>query len=413
MLIRLISFVIFSFILIACNSVEQDEKKLKDKNGFCSFCVDSTDFKSLNSKFVADVRSQIDEYYHRYFDSLGFNGGFLVAKNGRILYEKYEGFSHVERNQKMNAETPLHLASVGKVLTSTAIFRLIENKKIKLDQKVKTILPELPYNDITIRMLLNHRSGITKYSNFSEPDSIWGREMVLHNQDALNLLSKYNVPLDFPPDSKFVYCNTNYALLALIIEKISKKSFKVAMKELVFDPLGMKNTFVFILEEDKDKVSQSYNSKMKIQEFDNLDAIYGDKNIYSTPRDLLKFDLAMQKDEFISKKLKKEIYRGYSYEKDGIKNYGLGIRLKEWETGERIFYHHGWWHGNTSAYITMKKEGVTIIALSNKFTRKVYDVIRLSSLFGNYPFQLGEDEVETDATLKQLKMVDDTLKLIP
>lgn len=385
-------FSFLSLILFACQFSNKENATHAKTNNYCSFCVDSSDFKPLTKKYIGKIRPEIEAYFNGIMDSLGFNGAFLVAKNGHVIYENYTGFSSLKNQKKIRSNTPLHLASVGKVLTATAIFRLIEMKKLHLDQKVKSILPEFPYPTITVRMLLNHRSGVPKYANFSEPDSIWGKEKILHNKDILKLLEKFKFPLDFEPNTKFVYNNSNYALLALILEKKTNLSFKEAMKELVFDPLGMRNTFVFILEEDKYRVSQSYSSRMQIQSFDNLDAVYGDKNIYSTPRDLLKYDMAMQKDDFISKALKKEIFKGYSYERSGIKNYGLGIRLKEWNKYQRIFYHNGWWHGNTSAYVTLKKEGVTLIAISNKYTRKVYDIIRLSTLFGDYPFEMEEEE---------------------
>ena len=263
-----------------------------------------------------------------------------------------------------------------------------------LDEKVKTILPSFPYAKITIRMLLNHRSGLAAYSKFTEPDNIWGRKKTLHNTDILNLLGKKNIPLDFAPNTKFAYCNTNFAILALVIENLTNLTFPEAMKTLVFEPLKMTNTFVFELDKDKNKVSQSYKSTKEKVPFDQLDAVYGDKNIYSTAQDLLKFDLATYKADFISENLKKEIYKGYSYEKKGIKNYGLGIRLREWETGQKVFYHNGWWHGNTSSYITLKKDTVTMIALSNKYTRKIYQTMRISALFGDYPFELNNEESE-------------------
>lgn len=117
------------------------------------------------------------------------------------------------------------------------------------------------------------------------------------------------------------------------------------------------------------------------------------KNIYSTPQDLLKFDKATYSDAFFSKTLKNLVYKGYSYEKFGIKNYGLGIRLREWEDGQKIFYHNGWWHGNTTSYINDRNDTVTLIALSNRYTRRVYQTIRLTALFGNYPFTV-QDESE-------------------
>ena len=76
----------------------------------------------------------------------------------------------------------------------------------------------------------------------------------------------------------------------------------------------------------------------------------------------------------------------------GTKNYGLGIRMIEWETGQKFYFHNGWWHGNTSSYISLGKEGVTIIALSNKFTKNVYSVRKLAPLFGDYPFEFNDED---------------------
>jgi len=79
-----------------------------------------------------------------------------------------------------------------------------------------------------------------------------------------------------------------------------------------------------------------------------------------------------------------------SYEHKGVRNYGLGIRMNEFENGSTVHYHNGWWHGNTTSFTTLKKDTVTIIALSNKFTRKVYKSVALSSLFGDYPYELED-----------------------
>ncbi len=350
-------------------------------------------FNKLPKKYIEQKRILVASFFNKYINSNNdFNGGFLVAKNGQIIFEKYQGMGNFLKKEKITSTTPLHLASISKVLTATAIFRLVESNKIGLDDVVQSILPIFPYEKITIRMLLNHRSGLAKYAIFTEPENVWGRKKTLHNQDILNLLGSKNIPLDFKPNTKFAYCNTNYAILALVIEKISKMRYADAMEFLVFKPLQMKNTFVFDFENQKDTVSQSYKSTKEIIPYDQLDAIYGDKNIYSTPQDLLKFDLAMYSNDFISEQLKKEIFKGYSYEKRGIKNYGLGIRLREWNTGQTVFYHNGWWHGNTTSYITLKKDTVTMIALSNKYSRKVYQTMRISALFGDYPFKLDNEE---------------------
>lgn len=386
-------------ILILFSCKNQDEKKitqLTDNEKLISNdSIVPVGFNKLPKKYIEQKRILVESFFKEHINTNSdFNGGFLVAKNGQIIFEKYQGMGNFLKKEKITHNTPLHLASISKVLTAAAIFRLVESKKLSLDENVKSILPAFPYEKITIRMLLNHRSGLAKYSIFTEPENIWGRKKTLYNQDILNLLGNENIPLDFKPNTKFTYCNTNYAILALVIEKISTVSYAEAMKLLVFKPLQMNNTFVFDFENQKDTVSQSYKSTKQIIPYDQLDAIYGDKNIYSTPQDLLKFDLAMYSNAFISEQLKKEIFKGYSYEKKGIKNYGLGIRLREWHTGQTVFYHNGWWHGNTTSYVTLKKDTVTMIALSNKYSRKVYQTMRISALFGDYPFKLNNEESE-------------------
>ena len=143
-------------------------------------------------------------------------------------------------------------------------------------------------------------------------------------------------------------------------------------------------------------MTPSYKGNYRKFGIDFLDHVYGDKNIYSTPRDLLKFDNARNASNFLSTALLKEMCKGYSYESKGIKNYGLGIRMREWETGQKLYYHNGWWHGNTSSYITMPKEHAVIIALSNKFNRKTYQLKKLSVLFGDYPFTLHDSIVKEE-----------------
>ena len=128
------------------------------------------------------------------------------------------------------------------------------------------------------------------------------------NQIILDLLSTKGIPLEYKPNSRFSYCNTNYALLALVVEKITQLDFKTAVKKRVFEPLEMNNSFVLDFENQKEIASLTYKSTWQKVPLDHLDAIYGDKNIYSTPRDLLKLDLAMYSDAFISKNSKSSLF---------------------------------------------------------------------------------------------------------
>lgn len=346
----------------------------------------------LTASYINVKRAEIDSFYQKNWPNQTANGSFLVAKNGQIIYEKYEGFSNFRDETVITANTPLHIASVSKVLTATAVLKLVNAKRLSLDQKVNTILKSFPYPEVTVRTLLNHRSGLRNYAYFTDRDkSVWDRHNTLTNTDILTIMATKDIGLEFATDTRFAYCNTNYAMLALIIENITKMSYEESMKKIIFEPLGMKNTYVFDYERDKETAVTSYKgNKVEIGK-DYLDAVYGDKNIYSTPRDLLKFDRARSSAQFLSKDLNKQVYQPYSNERKGTKNYGLGIRMINWETGQNFYFHNGWWHGNTSSYITLTKEGVTIIALSNKFTRKTYDVRKLATLFGDYPFKFQDE----------------------
>ncbi|MBL0738141.1 beta-lactamase family protein [Flavobacterium sp. GN10] len=347
----------------------------------------------VSQAYKNSVVGRINHFYNKNWPNNTMNGSFLVAKNGQILFEKYNGFANKNEGTEITPETPVQIASVSKVLTATAVLKLANAGKIDLDQKVNTILKTFPYEECTIRMLLDHRTGMRNYAYFTDRDkSIWDRHNQLTNKDILDILATKNIGLESRTGTRFSYCNTNYAMLALIIEKITGLSYKEAMSEMIFKPLGMKNTYVFDDDKDRKKIVPSYKGNGVEIGFDYLDNVYGDKNIFSTARDLLKFDRARQSPDFLKPELLKQVYTGYSNERKGTKNYGLGIRMINWETGQNFYFHNGWWHGNTSSYITLMKEGVTIIALSNKMTRNTYAVRKLAPIFGDYPFNFKDEE---------------------
>ncbi len=347
--------------------------------------------KPVSKEFRNEKENEVSSYYKKYIGTTDFSGGFIVAKNGVVIYEEYKGYANYAKKTVNEESTPLHLASVSKVLTATLVLKLVQENKIDLNEKVKTYLPSFPYQNTTIKTLLNHRSGLPHYSRFEVLIKGWSRRTMLSNQDVLDILSKNKLALNTKNDTHFDYCNTNYAILALVIEAVTGKSYPLVMQEKIFEPLKMNNSFVIDFNTQKNDVSQSYKGNYVVHGWDQYDAIYGDKNIYSTPRDLVKFDLATYSNTFLRKDLMAEALKGYSYEKRGIRNYGLGIRMNEWETGQTLHYHNGWWHGNTSSYTTMKNDTVVIIALSNKYTLKTYKATKLAALFGDYPYELEKE----------------------
>lgn len=349
------------------------------------------------SKISDEERNKINVQSEIFYDSLldgsGFNGGMIVAKGGNIVFEKYKGFVNIDGKDLINAATPLHIASVSKTFTAMALLKLQEQEKLNIDNAVTKFFPEFNYPGVTIKTLMNHRSGLPNYLYFME-DAGWNKDSVIQNNDVLQWLitKKDQIKNIATPNTRFTYCNTNYAILALIIEKVTGLSYSDFMKSTIFDPLGMKNTFVHF---QNDQVERSKTFDWRGREIpDNfLDAVYGDKNIYSTARDLLIWDRALTDTQFLKTNSLELAYTPYSNEKPGIKNYGLGWRMNVYGDGKKIIFHNGWWHGNNAAFIRVLKDDATIILISNRYARAVYKANHLVNIFDNY-FDTDLDEAE-------------------
>jgi CubicO group peptidase (beta-lactamase class C family) len=325
--------------------------------------------------------------------SRNFNGSILIAKNGVPLYEKYVGFSDLRTKDPMTDSTPIHIASTSKTFTAIAILRLVQEGKLSLDDSIQRFFPNLPYQGVTVKMLLNHRSGLPNYVYFMEKAK-WDKTKQVTNNDMLQVLYTEQPGKYYQAGKRFSYSNTNFVLLAMIIEKITGTPFPQFMQQKFFTPLQMKHTFVFTLA-DMGKVISSYNYNNTVWDNDFLEGTYGDKNVYSTPRDLLKWDQALYTDQLIRKSLLDTAFMPYSNERPSIHNYGLGFRMLNLRNGKKIIYHFGRWHGFNAAFARLTDEKATIIILGNKFNRNIYSVAHKAyDLFGTYEQNPNDDEDE-------------------
>jgi CubicO group peptidase (beta-lactamase class C family) len=202
---------------------------------------------------------------------------------------------------------------------------------------------------------------------------------LIKNQDMLDFVVKYKPSLLFKPNSSFNYSNTNFSLLALVIEKIVGKDYPTFIKESIFTPLGMTNTFVFS-QKDINNYQPSYYANNNPYTIEKFDCIYGDKNIYSTVRDLLLWDQALYKGSYIKQTTLQMAFEPGSNDKPSIHNYGLGWRMLI-QPDQKIIYHNGWWHGNNSVFTRFIKDTATIIVLGNRFNRNIYKAKNIAASF--------------------------------
>ena len=378
----------------------------------CS-CGTSQGPKSVsNPSFPTNVISSIDKVkltaevkakYESLLANKGFSGEILVAKNGEIIFEDYKGFSNFGNKAAMLPETPIHLASISKTFTGMAALKLWEQHKLDLKAPVTKYFSNFPYTEVTIEQLLSHRSGLPDYTVFMESHKYavtkvknkrgrWVKKIQLinaetpfkqglyNNQDVLSFMINRRPAPQSHPDRVFKYCNTNFVLLALIIEKITGQDFPTYMAENLFKPLKMDNTFIFS-EKTIDKYTPSYNAKMVPYRIEKFDCIYGDKNVYSTARDMLLWDKALTEGKFLANTTLEMAFQPQSPTNKYYHNYGLGWRILAKPNEERLIYHNGWWHGNNTVFTRLINESATIIILGNKFNKSIYKGKEIASIF--------------------------------
>ncbi|MEP7255525.1 MAG: serine hydrolase domain-containing protein [Ferruginibacter sp.] len=387
-------------IVTSCNTTSTADKKGVDKLSALTLPKPT----AVSPEEAARIKNACEIWYDSVLKQKGFNGEILVAKNGNILFEQYNGTGHLPGTDTITENTPLHIASVSKTFTAMAILKLWQDGKLNIDDEFSKYFPTFNYPGVTIRSLLNHRSGLPNYTHFLE-NLGWDKSRFVSNEDVFNFLITRKAELiDIAaPNTHFTYCNTNYALLALLIEKISGKKYADFINQTFFIPLQMKNSYVFSLA-DTAKAIPSYNWKGKIEPLGFLDLVYGDKNIYTTVRDLLIWDRVLSTNLLFTKETLEQAYAPYSNEKPGTRNYGLGWRMYIYPTGKKIIYHNGWWHGSNASFKRLLNDSATIIVIGNKFTRAIYHTKILASIFDS---DYGPAEEEETETLKDLTAIND------
>lgn len=385
-------------VIISCNSSSKDKKTEDDSLQYYPPTP-----QKLGKEEFRNYYRQLSSFLDTALLRQNFNGGILIAKDGEIIYEKYTGKADLRKKDSITSNTAMHIASTSKTFTATAILRMVQEGKLSLDDSLQKFFPGFPYSRITVKMLLNHRSGLPNYLYFMsnnkwgiQPNGKWNHQYAT-NQDVLRMIYDKRPDPTGTPGARFNYSNTNYVLLAMIVEKISGISFPAYMRQKFFEPLQMKDTYVFTLK-DTLTATPSFTNNGIYWGYDFLDATYGDKNVYTTPQDLLKWDQALYTDQLIEKPLLDSAFAPYSFEKPSIHNYGLGWRLQLLPNGKKVVYHFGKWHGSNAAFARLIDEKATIIILGNRFSKTIYGAAHLCyDIFGDYQQRKVPDSDEIDS----------------
>lgn len=330
--------------------------------------IDTTDPR------LEQIYTSLDTFFTSRNLQSGFSGSVLISLQGKPVYEKCFGYCDF-RNKDLLADTnSFQLASVSKTYTATAVLWCAEHELLSLDDSLQKFFPELSfYKGIQVKHLLCHRSGLPNYLYFCSGKCNKGE--YLTNEQVIALMAKTKPAPYARADKRFEYCNTNYLLLASIVEQVTEKRFKDFMHETFFAPLGMQHTFIYNFADSSNrKIAISYNSKWEIQHNDCFDGVVGDKGCYSTVRDMFLWDKAFYEGKLLSQEMMTEAYAPRSFEKPGKRNYGYGWRLMQQPDSTWLVYHNGWWHGNNTVFFRNIRDTSAVIILSNKYNRSVYNI---------------------------------------
>jgi len=281
-----------------------------------------------------------------------------IVENNSIIYSNNVGVANLYKNDKINSKTTFNLASLTKQFVAYSILLLQEEEKLSLDDDIRKYLPEMSYDGLTLRHLLNHSSGIPEYWGIWSLSSFKGDSI----EDIYDLL-KAQKQTKFKPGNKYDYSNSNYILLSLIVKRVSGLAFNDFAHKNIFKRLGMIHTY-FLKDSRKMDSNQAQNYEFDGQNYiaspQTISDIIGDGGLFSSVEDLIIWSKTFYNDSALSNK-RKEV---------GVLNSGIsslyGAGLQKYTKGGILSYEHGGGAQGASCYLAQfPNHKLSVIVLAN------------------------------------------------
>ncbi|GJM25917.1 MAG: D-aminoacylase [Phycisphaerae bacterium] len=312
------------------------------------------------------LEEKIDELFVEFDQPEVPGASVAIYQDGKILLTKAYGHANIAMGIQIEPRTNFRLASVTKQFTAMCIMMLKEHGQLGYDDPIIRFFPNLPpiAEQITIRQLLWHTSGLIDYENLIPPNQV----AQLKDRDVLNLLKSQHGTY-FSPGTRYRYSNTGYALLALIVEKVSKNDFATFLKENIFLPLGMNDTVAF--EDGKSTVpKRAFGYRESGAGFIDADqsltsAVLGDGGIYTSVLDYQKWDESLYGTQLISRETLEEAFSSGVLNDGSPTGYGFGWRINKRE-GVQIVHHNGGTCGFSTAVRRLPTRHLTVAVLTNR-----------------------------------------------
>ncbi|NOT49878.1 MAG: beta-lactamase family protein [Chitinophagaceae bacterium] len=332
---------------------------------------------------------RLDSLFTESHKQNSFSGTVLIAQNGKPVFEKSYGYADYKSQNLFTIHTTFQIASVSKQFTAFGIMLLQAKGKLSFDDKAADYLPLFPYDNITIRQLLQHTSGLPEFWEKIRPQL--NHNISNGNKELLEYLVANKPPLEFQPGSRWMYADIGYDLLAMIIENVSGLSYEKFMKKNVFRPARMKNTRALMVTDIRkidnsnlayghtwltDSSRYEYSHLLPGKDFVfYLGNFYGDGSVISSARDLLQWDKIVNSGKLLADDYMQKAYVPARDKNDSLlivnkssnlnPTYGFGWGLAKHPAVGRMYYHSGGHPGFTTYYLRCPDKKLTVIFLCN------------------------------------------------
>lgn len=291
----------------------------------------------------------------------------LVVRHDSVLLRRSFGLADVELGTPSTPSTNYRLASLTKQFTATAILLLVRDAKLSLDTPVRDVIAELPSYaaPATVRHLLTHTSGLWDYEDFV-PDS---QVRQVHDAEVPVLLRAHTESTYFAPGSAWRYSNTGYALLALIVERVSGERFADFLRARIFEPLEMSGTYAH--EEGRTVIPHRAwgytvrgDSAVRTDQ-SSTSAVLGDGGVYASIDDLAKWHASLDRAPLVGDSLWRASTTPFVLNDGTVSTYGFGWFVERFNGHARL-RHHGETRGFTNAVSRFPDDALTIVVLTNR-----------------------------------------------
>jgi CubicO group peptidase (beta-lactamase class C family) len=325
--------------------------------------------------------SRIDSIFSTLKSSDDPGAAVLVVRNGRPVFRRGYGVTDLRSLHPIDAKTNFRLASFTKQFTAACIMLLVRDGKLHYDDHLADLFPEFPANGkvITVRNLLNHTSGLEDYGELlmkQYPDTPPEKVPQILDAGVLKLLEQQSSG-KFAPGTKWEYSNSGYAVLAMIVEKVSGQGFGEFLHQRIFVPLKMRNTLAY--EKGKNEVSYRAfgHTKEKSGDWQETDqsptsAVLGDGGIYSSLDDLARWDRALREHTLLSAAEMQPALTPVQPADGPAKfpggpnvSYGFGWFLDPYN-GHKRMWHDGGTIGFRTTIQRFPDDNLTVIVLANR-----------------------------------------------